>query len=110
MHLEAGELTPWATSIIRPLVNRVVCSHPQSNGWIAKDADKSDRIDAYKLAELLQDENLVSLVQWLGPHRTAKPWQAQPDHRPSREISFSISRDESHIPEWLLKANHKNGR
>ncbi len=54
VHLEAGELTPWATSIIKPLVTRVVCSHPQSNAWIARDADKSDRIDAYKLAELLR--------------------------------------------------------
>ncbi len=54
VHLEAGELAPWATSIIRPLVSRVVCSHPQSNAWIAKDADKCDRIDAYKLAELLR--------------------------------------------------------
>jgi hypothetical protein len=51
---EAGELAPWATSIIRPLVSRVVCSHPQTNAWIAKDADKSDRIDAYKLADLLR--------------------------------------------------------
>jgi len=31
VHLEAGELAPWAISIIRPLVSRVVCSHPQSN-------------------------------------------------------------------------------
>lgn len=54
VHLEAGELAPWATSIIRPLVSRVVCSHPQTNAWIAKDADKSDRIDAYKLADLLR--------------------------------------------------------
>lgn len=54
VHLEAGELAPWAASIITPLVRRVVCSHPQSNAWIAKDADKSDRIDAYKLAELLR--------------------------------------------------------
>jgi transposase len=54
VHLEAGELAPWATSIIRPLVSRVVCSHPQSNAWIAKDADKCDRIDAYKLADLLR--------------------------------------------------------
>jgi transposase len=54
VHLEAGELAPWAASIIAPLVTRVVCSHPQSNAWIAKDADKSDRIDAYKLAELLR--------------------------------------------------------
>jgi transposase len=54
VHLEAGELAPWAISIIRPLVSRVVCSHPQSNAWIAKDADKCDRIDAYKLADLLR--------------------------------------------------------
>lgn len=54
VHLEAGELAPWATAIIAPLVSRVVCSHPQSNAWIAKDADKCDRIDAFKLADLLR--------------------------------------------------------
>jgi len=54
VHLEAGELAPWATSIIRPLVSRVVCSPPQTNAWIAKDADKSDRLDAFKLADLLR--------------------------------------------------------
>ena len=31
VHLEAGELAPWASEIIRPLVTRVVCSHPQKN-------------------------------------------------------------------------------
>lgn len=54
VHVEAGELAPWAAGVIAPLVSRVVCSHPQSNAWIAKDADKCDRIDAYKLAELLR--------------------------------------------------------
>src|SRR5712692_2565028 len=54
VHLEAGELAPWAASVIWPLVTRVVCSHPKDNAWIAKDADKCDRIDAYKLAELLR--------------------------------------------------------
>src|SRR5215813_7066284 len=54
VHLEAGELAPWAATIISPLVQRVVCSHPQSNAWIAKDADKCDRIDAFKLADLLR--------------------------------------------------------
>src|SRR5437588_5056245 len=54
VHLEAGELAPWAAAIIAPLIKRVVCSHPQSNAWIAKDADKCDRVDAYKLAELLR--------------------------------------------------------
>ena len=54
VHLEAGELAPWASEIIRPLVTRVVCSHPQKNAWIARDRDKSDRVDAYKLASLLR--------------------------------------------------------
>jgi transposase len=54
VHLEAGELAPWATSVIGPLVQRIACSHPQTNAWIAKDADKCDRLDAYKPAELLR--------------------------------------------------------
>jgi len=54
VHLEAGELAPWAAAIIAPLVERVVCSHPKDNAWIAKDGDKCDRVDAYKLAELLR--------------------------------------------------------
>lgn len=54
VHLEAGELAPWVASVIAPLVTRVVCSHPKDNAWIAKDADKCDRVDAFKLAELLR--------------------------------------------------------
>ena len=54
VHLEAGEFAPWAAAIIAPLVKRVVCSHPRDNAWIAKDGDKCDRVDAYKLAELLR--------------------------------------------------------
>ncbi len=54
LHLEAGELAPWVSAVLAPLVQRVVCSHPAANAWIAKDADKCDRIDAFKLAELLR--------------------------------------------------------
>jgi transposase len=54
VHLEAGELAPWVAAVIGPLVQRVVCSHPAANAWIAKDSDKCDRIDAFKLAELLR--------------------------------------------------------
>src|SRR5882724_5322878 len=54
VHLEAGELAPWVSAILAPLVKRVVCSHPKDNAWIAKDADKCDRVDAFKLAELLR--------------------------------------------------------
>ena len=54
VHLEAGELAPWAAAVIASLVQRVVCSHPRDNAWIAKDGDKCDRVDAFKLAELLR--------------------------------------------------------
>jgi transposase len=54
VHLEAGELAPWAAAVIEPLVHRVVCSHPRDNAWIAKAGDKCDRVDAFKLAELLR--------------------------------------------------------
>lgn len=54
VHLEAGELSNWVRSMISPLVNQVVVSHPRSLSWIGKDAVKDDRIDARKLAELLR--------------------------------------------------------
>src|ERR1700742_2457132 len=54
VHLEAGGLAPWGRAVLAPLVRRIVCSHPAANAWIAKDADKCDRIDAFKLAELLR--------------------------------------------------------
>jgi Transposase len=81
VHLEAGELAPWVSAVIAPLVQRVVCSHPAANAWIAKDANKCDRIDAFKLAELLRLNRFKevhypqqqSRREWLGPHRLSKP-------------------------------------
>ncbi len=52
VHLEAGELSDWAHSIIKPLVSSVTVSHPRNLAWIAKDANKTDAVDARKLAEL----------------------------------------------------------
>lgn len=54
VHMEAGELAGWVSSIIKPLVGRVVVSHPRSLAWIAKDSNKTDAVDARKLAELLR--------------------------------------------------------
>lgn len=54
VHMEAGELAPWVRSVIAPFVKRVVISHPRTNAWIAKDPNKGDRIDAFKLADLLR--------------------------------------------------------
>lgn len=54
VHLEAGELAAWVSDIIKPLVKRVVISHPRSLAWIAKDSRKCDKLDARKLADLLR--------------------------------------------------------
>jgi transposase len=54
VHLEASELAAWIRRVIKPLVARVVVSHPKSNLWIGKDPLKNDRIDATKLAEMLR--------------------------------------------------------
>lgn len=54
VHLEAGELAAWAREVIKPLVKRVIVSHARDNAWIAKDPNKNDRVDAFKLAELLR--------------------------------------------------------
>lgn len=61
VHLEASQLSAWAHSIIKPLVSEVVVSHPRTLSWIAKDSNKTDSIDARKLAELLR-MNLVHPV------------------------------------------------
>ncbi|MDQ3749540.1 MAG: transposase [Acidobacteriota bacterium] len=61
VHLESGELAHWAHSIIKPLVSEVIVSHPRTLAWIAKDTNKTDSIDARKLAELLR-LNLVHPV------------------------------------------------
>lgn len=54
VHLEAGELSDWAHSVIKPLVASVTVSHPRDLAWIAKDVNKTDAVDARKLAELLR--------------------------------------------------------
>ena len=54
VHLEAGELAAWVRSVIAPLVTRVVISHPRTNAWITNDPQKGDRMDVFKLADLLR--------------------------------------------------------
>lgn len=54
VHFEACELAGWTREVLSPIVTRVVVSNPRDNSWIAKDSNKSDTIDAYKLAELLR--------------------------------------------------------
>lgn len=54
VHLELGELSTWASSVIKPFVSEVIVSHSRTLAWIGKDSNKDDSIDARKLAELLR--------------------------------------------------------
>lgn len=56
VHMEASELAGWVRQILRscPRVQRILVSNPKENSWIAKDANKNDRRDARKLADLLR--------------------------------------------------------
>jgi transposase len=52
VHMEAGELAPWIREVIKPFVKSVIISHARDNAWIAKDPNKGDKVDAFKLADL----------------------------------------------------------
>ncbi len=78
VHLEAGELAPWAASVVAPLVHRVVCSHPRDNAWLAKDGDKCDRVDAFKLAELLRLNRFKQV--WYAPDQPRRDFKTLVQH------------------------------
>jgi transposase len=54
VHMEAGELAAWVREVIKPYAKSVTISLARDNAWIAKDPNKRDRIDAFKLADLLR--------------------------------------------------------
>jgi transposase len=54
VHLESSELAGWVRGVLNPRVERVVVSHAKTSAWIAKDPLKHDRLDAFKLADLLR--------------------------------------------------------
>ena len=54
VHLEAGELAAWVREVVKPYAKSITVSHARDNAWIAKDPNKRDSIDAFKLADLLR--------------------------------------------------------
>ena len=50
--LEEGPMADWAMRVVKPYVQEVIVCDPRRNRLITEDGDKSDRIDAGKLAEL----------------------------------------------------------
>src|ERR1700689_4223321 len=54
---EEGTCAAWLHDLLKPHVSRVVVCNPRKNALL-KDGNKSDRIDARKLAELLRGNQL----------------------------------------------------
>jgi len=54
---EEGTWAAWLYDLLKPHVTKVVACHPRKNALL-KDGNKSDRIDARKLAELLHGNQL----------------------------------------------------
>jgi transposase len=70
VHLEAGELAAWVRRVLKNRVKRVVVGHPKSSAWIAKDPLKRDRLDAFKLADLLRTDQVHEVYYADEDHRT----------------------------------------
>src|SRR5438046_9408169 len=57
---EEGTWAAWLYDLLKPHVAKVVVCNPRKNALL-KDGNKSDRIDARQLAELLRLDNLKSV-------------------------------------------------
>src|SRR5947208_2986058 len=57
---EEGTWAAWLYDLLKPHVAKLVVCNPRKNALL-KDGNKSDRIDARKLAELLRLDNLTSV-------------------------------------------------
>ncbi len=54
--LEEGTLADWLVRELRPCAEEVVACDPRRNAHIAKDGDKDDPIDAFKLGQLYRGD------------------------------------------------------
>src|SRR5207253_5597228 len=57
---EEGTWAAWSYDLLKPHVAKVVVCNPRKNALL-KDGNKSDRIDARKLVELLRLDNFKSV-------------------------------------------------
>jgi transposase len=70
VHLESAELAAWVRRVLKNRVKRVVVGHAKSSAWIAKDPLKRDRLDAFKLADLLRTDQVHEVYYADEDHRT----------------------------------------
>ena len=69
--LEEGTWAAWLYDLLKPHVTKIVVCDPRRNALL-KDGNKSDRIDARKLAELLRVNNLKPVYHGENGIRTLK--------------------------------------
>ncbi len=60
---EEGPLADWLARELRPHVDELIVCEPRRNHWIARDGDKDDPVDAFKLAELYRGRYLKAVHQ-----------------------------------------------
>src|SRR5258706_744952 len=60
---EEGTQATWLYDVVRPLVTEVVVCDPRQNKLL-KSGNKSDRVDARKLAELLRNGSFRAVYHW----------------------------------------------
>ena len=78
---EEGTWAAWLYDLLKPHVAKLVVCNPRKNALL-KDGNKSDRIDAHKLAELLYLNKLSSVYQWRdGRAHAAQASPELPNHR-----------------------------
>lgn len=70
IHLEASELAAWIRRVLKPRVTRVLVGDPKASAWISKDALQRDRLDAFKLADLLRMGRVHEVYYAQEDHRT----------------------------------------
>lgn len=69
VHLETSELSGWLSSVLEEHVQEVVVGDPRKNAWIANDPLKNDRVDAFKLANLLRMDQVHPVFNGAGQAR-----------------------------------------
>src|SRR5437667_4476886 len=78
---EEGTWAAWLYDLLKPHVDKLVVCNPRKNALL-KDGNKSDRIDARKLAELLRLDNLKPVYHGeTGVRNAARTRPELPDHR-----------------------------
>jgi transposase len=68
---EEGTSAAWLHDLLKPHVSKLVVCDPRKNALL-KDGSKSDRIDAWKLAELLRTNQLTSVYHGEHGMRTSR--------------------------------------